>query len=107
MFSSLALPMANGSSFLVYQTKSLLDDLYCSTFSMSFSVDISVPHLISLKPSGSERGLEDRVEAKQPIKKILNTIANILTFSMGPTFSFAILISPCPLKDHRLNQVFS
>jgi len=44
--------------------------------------------LILLKPSGSEGDLEDQVEAKQPIKKMLNTIANILAFFMAPTFSF-------------------
>jgi hypothetical protein len=49
---------------------------------MSSSVDISVPHLIPLKPSGSEWGLEDRVEAKQLINKILNKIIKILTFFM-------------------------
>src|SRR4030042_3917153 len=93
MFPSFALPIANISPLLVYQTKSLLDDLSSLTFSMSFNVDISVPHLILLKPSGSEGDLEDRVEAKQPIKKMLNTIAKISAFFMAATFSFNILLS--------------
>src|SRR4030042_5104870 len=93
MFLSFASPIANVSPFLAYQTKSLSDDLACSAFSMSFKVVISVPHLITLKPSGSEGDLEDRVEAKQPIKKMLNTIAKILAFFMAPTFSFTILLS--------------
>ena len=96
MLSSVALPIAKVSPFLVYQTKSLLDDLSCSAFSMPFNVDISVPHLIPLKPSGSERGLEDRVEAKQPIKKMLNTIVKILTFFMAPIFSLTILLPLYP-----------
>src|SRR4030042_2993593 len=92
MFASFASPIVKVSPFLLYQTKSLSDDLSCLTFSKSFNVDISVPHLIPLKPSGSERGLEERAEAKQPIKKMVNKIAKILTFFMASAFSFTILL---------------
>jgi hypothetical protein len=58
---------------------------------MSFNIDISVSHLIPLKPSGSERkGLEGREEAKQPIKKMGNKIVKILILIIAPTFSFTI-----------------
>src|SRR4030066_2323762 len=80
MFLSFALPIANVSPFLVYKTKSLLDDFSCSTFSMPVKADISVPHLISLKPVCSGYGLEDRTGTEQPIKKRLNRIAKTLTF---------------------------
>src|SRR4030042_2651404 len=96
MFASFASPIVKVSPFLLYQTKSLSDDLSCLTFSKSFNVDISVPHLIPLKPSGSERGLEERAEAKQPIKKMVDKIAKILTFFMASAFSFTILLRCYP-----------
>jgi hypothetical protein len=43
-----------------------------------------------LKPSGSGWGLEERAEAKQPIKKTLNTIVKILAFLIASVFSFTI-----------------
>ena len=93
MFSSFAFPMAKVSPFRIYQAKSLFDDLSCSTFSIFPNVDISVPHLISPNPSGSERGLACPEKPAQPIRKMLNAMAKTFPVFIAPAFDVCIFVS--------------